>query len=75
MTSSRVRVVVSNRKGYAWRDILKLRREQQLTLFELKDDSRPASQRMAASVSPRFSRSISLGASPSRVSIGFQIWL
>jgi hypothetical protein len=38
-------------RRYAWRDILKLRREQrkqsrqnQLTLFELKDDSRPASQ-------------------------------
>ena len=39
-------------KRYAWREILKLRREQrkatrqtQLTLFELKDDCRPASQR------------------------------
>lgn len=37
-----------------WRDILKLRREQkraarqpQLTLFELKEDSRPVSQRTA----------------------------
>jgi hypothetical protein len=41
-------------KRYLWRDILKLRREQkkatrqpQLTLFEVKDDSRPASQRTA----------------------------
>jgi hypothetical protein len=41
-------------KRYAWKDILKLRREQrkaarqaQLTLFELKDDRRPASQRTA----------------------------
>ena len=41
-------------KRYLWRDILKLRREQrkaakkrQMTLFELKDDSRPASQRTA----------------------------
>jgi hypothetical protein len=39
-------------KRYLWRDILQLRREQrkaarqqQLTLFELKDDGRPASQR------------------------------
>jgi len=39
-------------KRYAWREILKLRREQrkaarqpQMTLFELKDDRRPASQR------------------------------
>jgi hypothetical protein len=41
-------------KRYLWRDIVKLRREQrkaarqpQLTLFELKEDSRPASQRTA----------------------------
>jgi hypothetical protein len=46
--------VVIDGKRYLWRDILKLRREQrkaarqrQLTLFELKDDSRPASQRTA----------------------------
>ena len=39
---------------YLWRDILKLRREQkelepekQLTLFELKEDRRPASQSSA----------------------------
>ena len=37
---------------YLWRDILKLRKEQmkaqrqaQLTLFELKEDTRPQSQR------------------------------
>ena len=42
-------------KRYAWRDILKLRREQrtqsrqsQLTLFELTEDSRPASQSTVA---------------------------
>lgn len=41
-------------KRYLWPDILKLRREQrratkkpQKTLFELKDDSRPATQRTA----------------------------
>jgi len=41
-------------KRHLWRDILKLRREQkkaarqrQLTLFELKEDSRPATQRTA----------------------------
>jgi hypothetical protein len=42
-------------KRYAWHDILKLRRDRvkaarkpQPTLFELKDDSRPASQKTAA---------------------------
>jgi hypothetical protein len=42
-------------KRYAWRDILKLRKEQrdenpdrQLTLFELKVDARPTSQRTAS---------------------------
>jgi hypothetical protein len=46
--------IVIDGKRYAWKEILKLRREQwkaarqrQLTLFELKDDSRPASQRTA----------------------------
>jgi hypothetical protein len=46
--------IVIDGKRYAWRDILKLRREQrkamrhaQLTLFEMKDDRRPASQRTA----------------------------
>ena len=44
--------IVIDGKRYAWRDLLKLRREQrkaarqtQLTLFELKDDRRPATQR------------------------------
>jgi hypothetical protein len=46
--------VVIDGKRYAWRDILKLRREQrkasrqaQLALFELQDDCRPATQRTA----------------------------
>jgi len=46
--------IVIDGKRHAWKEILKLRREQrkatrqpQLTLFELKDDSRPASQRTA----------------------------
>ena len=46
--------IVIDGKRYAWRDILKLRREQrkaarqtQLALFELKDDRRPATQRTA----------------------------
>jgi hypothetical protein len=46
--------IVIDGKRHLWKDILKLRREQrkaakqpQLTLFELKDDSRPASQRTA----------------------------
>lgn len=46
--------LVIDGKRYLWRDILKLRREQrkaarqrQMALFELKDDSRPASQRTA----------------------------
>ena len=40
-------------KRYAWRDILRLRREQrqakstQPTLFPLREDSRPATQRTA----------------------------
>ena len=45
------RFVEIDGKRYLWRDLLKLRREQkefepekQLTLFELKTDSRPASQ-------------------------------
>jgi hypothetical protein len=48
------RFVEINGKRYLWRDLLKLRREQkqlepekQLTLFELKTDSRPASQASA----------------------------
>jgi hypothetical protein len=59
-------------KHYLWRDILQLRREQKKThsraqqpcLFELKDDSRPLTERTAAgrylepslfALSPRFS--------------------
>jgi len=48
------RFVIIDGKRYAWRDILALRREQrqpalpQPTLFELKDDARPPSQRSAA---------------------------
>lgn len=47
------KTVVIEGKAHAWRDILRLRREQrrpqrsQLALFELKDDSRPASQTSA----------------------------
>ena len=47
--------IVIDGTRYAWRDILKKRREQlqqsrqpQPTLFELKEDARPASQRSAA---------------------------
>jgi hypothetical protein len=43
--------IVIDGKRYAWKDILRLRREQrkaarqpQLTLFELKEDYRPESQ-------------------------------
>jgi hypothetical protein len=46
--------IVIDGKRYAWRDILRLRREQrkaarqpQPTLFELKEDRRPQSQRSA----------------------------
>jgi hypothetical protein len=46
--------IVIDGKRYAWRDILRLRRDQrkamrhaQLTLFELKHDRRPASQQTA----------------------------
>lgn len=46
--------IIIDGKRYLWREILQLRREQrkaarqpQMTLFELKDDSRPASQRTA----------------------------
>ena len=46
--------IVIEGKRYAWKELLKLRREQrkaarqpQLTLFELKEDNRPASQRTA----------------------------
>jgi len=46
-----MRYIEIDGKRYAWRDLLKLRREQrkaarqaQPALFELKDDKRPASQ-------------------------------
>lgn len=48
--------IVIDGKRIAWRDLLKLRREQreaaqiaQPVLFELKDDTRPKSQQTAAS--------------------------
>ena len=50
-----MRFVEIDGKRYAWRDIIALRREQakrerqpQPTLFELKEDARPASARTAA---------------------------
>jgi hypothetical protein len=49
-----MRTVEIDGKRYLWRDLLKLRREQkearrraQLTLFELKEDRRPETQRSA----------------------------
>jgi hypothetical protein len=49
-----MRTVQIDGKRYLWRDLLKLRREQkqaqrraQLTLFELKEDRRPETQRSA----------------------------
>jgi hypothetical protein len=49
-----VRTIVIDNKVYDWREIRRLRREQiqaarkpQLTLFDLKEDSRPQSQRCA----------------------------
>lgn len=49
-----MRTILIGDKRYAWRDILKLRREQQKaerqpqpTLFELKEDIRPSSLRSA----------------------------
>lgn len=48
------RYIVIDGKRYAWRDILALRREQrrpvlsQPTLFELKEDARPAPEKTAA---------------------------
>ncbi len=51
-----MRYIEIDGKRYAWRDLLKLRREQrkasrqsQAALFELKDDERPKSQRTASS--------------------------
>jgi len=53
--SAATRFVEIDGKRYAWKDILQKRREQlkqsrqpQPTLFELKDDARPASERTAA---------------------------
>ena len=50
-----MRFIEIDGKRYAWRDILALRRAQakrdqptQPTLFELKDDARPPSQRTPA---------------------------
>jgi len=50
------KLLITDRKRYLWRDLLKLRREQkqlepekQLTLFELKMDVRSASQSSADS--------------------------
>lgn len=47
-----MRTIVIDGKQYDWKEIRRLRREQiqavrkpQLTLFELKEDTRPASQR------------------------------
>jgi hypothetical protein len=49
-----VKHIILDGKKWAWRDLLRLRREQvkaarqpQATLFELKDDSRPRSQQRA----------------------------
>lgn len=49
-----MRTIVIDGKVYEWNDIRRLRREQiaaarkpQLTLFELREDARPASQRTA----------------------------
>jgi hypothetical protein len=46
-------IVIDGRR-YSWKDIVRLRQEQrnaarqpQLTLFDLKEDSRPANQRTA----------------------------
>jgi hypothetical protein len=50
---ARPKHVVIDGKSYLWRDILRLRRAQatqepvQPALFELKEDTRPASQRKA----------------------------
>jgi len=49
-----LKFIVIDGKRYLWREILQLRREQrktarqpQMTMFELREDSRPASQRTA----------------------------
>ena len=50
-----MKYIVIEGKRIAWRDLLKLRREQrrqarsaQLTLFELKEDARPQAERTAS---------------------------
>jgi hypothetical protein len=51
-----MRYVLIDNKRYEWKEILRLRRQQivaerhmqQPTLFELRDDRRPASQQTAA---------------------------
>ena len=51
-----MRYVLIDNKRYEWKEILRLRRQQveaerraqQPTLFELRDDSRPASQQTPA---------------------------
>lgn len=50
-----MRYVWIDGRPHLWRDLLKLRREQkkaerqrQMTLFELRDDTRPATQQTAA---------------------------
>jgi hypothetical protein len=51
-----MRYIEIDGKRYLWRDILQMRREQrkalrraqQLALFELRDDYRPAAERTAA---------------------------
>jgi len=50
------RYLVIDGKAYLWRELIRMRREQlqtianarQLTLFELKEDSRPETHRTAA---------------------------
>jgi hypothetical protein len=51
----RLKFIEIEGKRYAWADILRMRREQrralrqpQLTLFPLRDDSRPAAHRTAS---------------------------
>ena len=51
-----MKFIIVDGKRYAWRDLLKLRREQkkaarqaQPALFELQDDQRPESQSTASS--------------------------
>jgi hypothetical protein len=59
-----MRTIVIERRQYDWKEIRRLRREQiqaarkpQLTLFELKDDARPTSQR---SVEGRYTELLTL---------------